>query len=76
MIPPKYMLQQSWVSAVDYLVGEISAEIWQEEKDQGITDGSVVKNLPANAGDRDTGSIPGQEDPLEEEMAPHFSILA
>ena len=27
----------------------------------------VVKNLPANAGDiQDDGSIPGQEDPLEE----------
>ena len=33
----------------------------------------MVKNLPANAGDiRDMGG----EDPLEEEMATHFSILA
>ena len=37
----------------------------------------VIKNLPANAGEsRDMGSIPGQEDPLEEEMATHSSILA
>ena len=37
----------------------------------------VVKNLPANTGDvRDTGSIPGWEDPLEKEMATHASILA
>ena len=36
--------------------------------------GSVVKNLPANAGD--AGSIPGQEDPLEEEMATCYSIFA
>ena len=37
----------------------------------------VGKNLPANEGDtRDVGSIPGQEDPLEEGMATHFSILA
>ena len=37
----------------------------------------LVKNLPANAGDkRDTGSILGQEDPLEEGMTTHFSILA
>ena len=36
--------------------------------------GSVVKNPPANAGD--ACSIPGQEDPLEEEMATHSSILA
>ena len=36
----------------------------------------VVKNLPANAGDvRDVGSIPGSEDPLEEGMATHSSIL-
>ena len=42
-------------------------------------DGSVVKNLPANAGDAgDMGSIPGRspelEDPLEKEMATHSSI--
>ena len=39
-------------------------------------DGSVVKNLPANAGD--AGSIPGRspelDDPLEKEMATHSSI--
>ena len=35
---------------------------------------SVVKNLPANAGDR--GSTLGQQDPLEEEMVTHSSILA
>ena len=33
----------------------------------------MVKNLPANAGD--VRSL-GQEDPLEEEMATHSSILA
>ena len=33
----------------------------------------MVKNLPANAGDM--GLIPGQEDPLEKEMATHSSIL-
>ena len=36
--------------------------------------GSVVKNMPANAGD--AGSIPGWEDPLEEGMASHSSSLA
>jgi len=35
--------------------------------------GSEVKNPPANAGD--TGSILGQEDPLEKRMATHSSIL-
>ena len=34
----------------------------------------VLKNLPANAGD--ASLIPGQKDPLEEEMATHSSILA
>ena len=34
----------------------------------------MVKNTPANAGD--LGSILGQEDPLEKEMATHSSILA
>ena len=38
---------------------------------------AVVKNLPASAGDlRDVCLIPGQEDPLEKEMAIHSSILA
>ena len=36
-----------------------------------------VKNLPASAGlVRDAGSIPGQEDPMEEGMATHSSIPA
>ena len=34
---------------------------------------AVVKNPPANSGD--SGSILGQEDPMEKEMATHFSIL-
>ena len=36
----------------------------------------VVKSPPANAGDvRDGGLIPGSEEPLEEGMAVHSSIL-
>ena len=36
----------------------------------------MVKNLPTNAGDiRDVGLIPGQEDPLEEGMTTHSSVL-
>ena len=39
--------------------------------------GSLVKNLPANAGDtEDSGSILVQEDSLEKEMATHSSSLA
>ena len=34
----------------------------------------MVNNTPANAGA--SGSIPGQEDPLEKEIATHSSILA
>ena len=40
----------------------------------GFQGGSVVKNLPANAGDL-IRSL-GREDPLEKEMATHSSILA
>ena len=37
----------------------------------------VVKNLPASAGDTaDVGLVPGWEDPLEEGMATHSSVLA
>ena len=38
--------------------------------------GSVVKNVPASAGDTEmqVGSL-GREDPLEEEMATHSNIL-
>ena len=37
----------------------------------------VVKNTLANVGDtRDFSLVPGQEDPLEKEMATHSSILA
>ena len=44
--------------------------VWYED----FPAGSEVKNLPVNAGD--AGSSLGQEDPLEKEMATHFSILA
>ena len=37
----------------------------------------VIKNLPTNAGNAgDPSSIPGLEDPLEEGMATHSSIVA
>ena len=40
----------------------------------GFPRGSVVKNPPANAGDM--GLILWSKDPLREEMASQFSILA
>ena len=39
----------------------------------GFPSGSAVKNPPANT--EDSGLIPGQKDPLKEEMATHSSIL-
>ena len=43
---------------------------------EGFPGGSVVKNPPVNAGNaRDKCSIPNGEDPLENEMATHSSIL-
>ena len=43
----------------------------------GFPDGSVGKESACNTGDTgDVGLIPGQEDPLEKEMATHSSILA
>ena len=43
----------------------------------GFLVGSVIKNLHANAGNiGGTGLVPGQEDPLEEEMAIHSSTFA
>lgn len=42
----------------------------------GFPGGSVVGNPPANAGDAEVSLIPGSEDPMEEGVATHFSILA
>ena len=40
----------------------------------GFLRGSMVKNLPTNAGDKFQSM--GQEDPLEKKMATHSNILA
>ena len=46
-------------------------------KSHSFPGSSVVKNLPANAGDaKDVSLIPGSEDPLEKEMATNSKILA
>ena len=43
----------------------------------GFPGGAVGKSPLAKAGDaRDMDLVPGQEDPLEEEMATHSSVLA
>ena len=50
-----------------------NAKLWRQE---GFPDDSVGMNLPARQEAQETG-IPslGQEDPLEEEMETHSSIL-
>ena len=54
----------------------ISLSVEQVTTKSGFPGGSVVENPPANARDvRDTDSIPGWEDPLEEDVATHSSIL-
>ena len=57
----------------------MSEAIKTKAQDTHTTICSAAKNLLANAGDvGDVGSIPhlGQEDPLEEEMATHSTVLA
>ena len=44
--------------------------------DMGFPGGTVLKNLPAKAGDTGSSSSLGQEDPLEKVTATHSSILA
>ena len=58
----RFNVTQSWILGIQYSI------IW------GFPGGSVVKHPPANAGD--VVWSPGQEDPLQKEMAIHSSILA
>ena len=55
-------------------------EVFQRESnlgEPGFLGGSAVKNLPANQEMQETQVLSlGWEDPLEENMATHFSILA
>ena len=49
----------------------------KDKKVLGFPSGAGGKNLPVSGGNvRDLGLILGLEDPLEEEMATHSSILA
>ena len=51
---------------------KIQLSVWALLKEVGgFPGGSVVKHLPANAGD--VGSIPGSEDPLEKETTTQSS---
>ena len=59
----------------------ILAKTTQQKKKQrlfkgGFPGGTVIKNLLPKAGEQETVQSLGWEDPLEEEMATHSSILA
>ena len=55
-----------WMDIKDIILSKNANFLW-----------AVVKNICANAGDaKDTVWSLGEEDPLEEEMATHSSILA
>ena len=64
---------------VQFKEGGVGAQLFhlgQVDKDpMGFPDGPVVKNPPAKMQETWVQSL-GQEDPLEEEMATHSSILA
>ena len=49
-------------------------DLERAEEPEGFPCSSVGKESAYNAGD--PGSTPGSEDPMEEEMATHSSILA
>ena len=57
----------------------MACRFWKIKETQGpcFPGGSLVKNPPASAGDKETWvQSLGQEDPLEKGMATHSSILA
>ena len=58
-------------------IGASHRTLLSHPNDEGFPGTLVIKNLAAYAGDvRDAGLILGWEDPLEEGMATHASILA
>ena len=65
-----------WLQASDLIAFNLN--FLTSKNDSGASQVALVlKNLLVSAGGiRNTGSILGQEDPLEEEMANHFSVLA
>ena len=64
----------AWILEGKTVIMEITAgTISWKEKVQGFPGGSAVKTA-CKAGD--SGSIPGQEDPLENSMATHSGTLA
>ena len=69
-MPYKHLLSKWWLCISVSDLQQILIRL-------GFPGGSVVKNLPANAGDtEDVGSIPALGRSQEEEMATHSSILA
>ena len=67
---------QGWRGWMDWWVGWVE-KIRKSYSGRGFPGGTLVKNLPANTGNaRDSVRSLGGEDPLEEEMTAHSSILA
>ena len=68
----------SWVStAYIWEEGTLAQKEWLSIGNRASQVALVVRNLPANAGDvRDAGQSLGREDPLEEDMTTHSSVLA
>ena len=50
--------------------------LWNDIKEKASQVALVVKNPPANSGNMREVFDPGREDPLEESMATHSSVLA
>ena len=76
IIPPISLLHQ--ISGGGNSILRVSSHfVAPSIRSWGFPSGTVVKSLPANAGDpRDVSSIPGLGRSLEGDMAPHSSILA
>ena len=56
---------------------DTASEMFHSSLSWGFPGDTVVKNLPANAGDaRDVVQSLGQEDPLEKGMTTHSGTLA
>ena len=62
---------------LDGIIDSVNMSLSKLGRQWGFPGGSVVKNLPVNAGDTEMRAPSlGQEDHLEEEVATHSSILA
>ena len=72
ILNPRILMYMQTMSICEHMYKDVT--IWPIKASQVVL---MAKNPLANARDTgDAGQIPGQEDPLEEEMATHSRILA